>query len=84
MEEQQFQDKVIMEILVMQVQYQELIIQRSHLLVVDTVVEIKALVEMEAPVAEAEVVIQEVLVVLVTLQIQIPFKVLMVVQDQVN
>jgi hypothetical protein len=52
--------------------------------VVDTVVEIKALVEVEAPVAEAEVVIQEVLVVLVTLQIQIPFKVLMVVQDQVN
>ena len=73
-----------MEITELQVQSLEQVIQQSHLLVVDTVLEIKALVEMEAPVAEAEVVIQEVLVVLVTLQIQIPFKVLMVVQDQVN
>jgi hypothetical protein len=48
------------------------------------VVEIKALVETEALVVEAEVETQVVVLVLVTLQAQLQHKVLMVVQEQVN
>ena len=73
-----------MEITELQVQSLEQVIQQSHLLVVDTVLEIKTLVETEALVVEAEVETQVVLLVLVTLQAQLQHKVLMVVQEQVN